>query len=228
MGARCPPQMPGFLPPSRQPWRRLLHLPPPPCSHGKGEEDPLTARVHGDDAFALGLSFNTEAPVAFKILRSSDLTHHLGVRRQSSASSVSSGARSPSAVPSPPGLSPLAVEASGLRGAGESGEQEEAGRTRVPPGLGAPVWLPSHPNQRQKSRAGGAWSHAPPTTPAQQLGSPKGVWTTGRQGGGSAGSQLLWAARPRPASESGDPPPDPPFCQRREPEAPARAPATGS
>lgn len=35
------------------------------------------ARVHGD-AFALGLSFNTEAPVACKIFRSSDLTHHLG------------------------------------------------------------------------------------------------------------------------------------------------------
>lgn len=34
------------------------------------------ARVHGD-ASALGLSFNTEAPAAFKIFRSSDLTHHL-------------------------------------------------------------------------------------------------------------------------------------------------------
>lgn len=76
-GGHVSTQMPAFLPPSRQPWRRLLHLPPPPCSHGEGEEDPLTARVHGD-AFALGLSFNTEALVAFKIFRSSDLTHHLG------------------------------------------------------------------------------------------------------------------------------------------------------
>lgn len=63
-GGHVSTPMPGFLPPSRQPQRRLLHLPPPPCSHGKGEEDPLTARVHGD-AFALGLSFDTEDPVAF-------------------------------------------------------------------------------------------------------------------------------------------------------------------
>lgn len=68
-----------------------------------------------------------------------------------------------------------------------------------------------------------------PTIAAQRLGSPKGVWTTGRQGGGSArGAGLRWTGRPHPGAASSDPPQDPPLGQRREPEAPARAPATGS
>lgn len=59
----CPPKcQASFLLPGN-PSAGSCTSPPPPCSHGK-EEDPLTARVH-DDAFALGLSFNTETPDAF-------------------------------------------------------------------------------------------------------------------------------------------------------------------
>lgn len=136
----CPPRCQvSFLLPGN-PGGRLLHLPPPPCSHGKGEEDPLTARVHGD-AFAPGLSFNTEALVPCKIFRSSDLTHHLGggggggekaVHRQLCILRCSLSLFL-SAFPSQSGLSPLALKASGLISAGESKEEEEeAGRTRSP------------------------------------------------------------------------------------------------
>lgn len=51
------------------------------------------------------------------------------------------------------------------------------------------------------------------------LRSPKGVWTTGRQGGGSASP---------PGLRSSDSPRDPPLGQRLEPEVSAPAPASGS
>lgn len=96
------------------------------------------------------------------------------------------------------------------------------------PGLGAPVLLPSDPNQRQKQ----GWRRLIARTPnysSPAAPEPKGGVDHREAGRGQrAESRLLWAARPRPASESSDPPPDPPFGQRREPEAPARAPATGS
>lgn len=132
-------------------------------------------------------------------------------------------------VPSPLllSLSVWAV-ASGLEGewansSGESREEEAAERTRAPGSIRSWDLTARQKRGRQRLLA------RTPTIAAQRLGSPKGVWTTGRQGGGSAlGAGLCWAARPRPASTSGDPPRDPPLGQRREPEAPARAPETSS
>ena len=133
--------------------------------------------------------------------------------------------------PQVPSLSLLSLSvwavASGLEGewANSSGEsrEEAAERTRAPGSVRSWDLTAGQKRGRQRLLA------RTPTIAAQRLGSPKGVWTTGRQGGGSVlGAGLCWAARPRPASTSGGPPRDPPLGQCREPEAPARAAETSS
>ena len=133
--------------------------------------------------------------------------------------------------PQVPSLSLLSLSvwavASGLEGewANSSGEsrEEAAERTRAPGSVRSWDLTAGQKRGRQRLLA------RTRTIAAQGLGSPKRVWTTGRQGGGSVlGAGLCWAARPRPASTSGGPPRDPPLGQCREPEAPARAPETSS
>lgn len=96
-------------------------------------------------------------------------------------------------------------------------------RTRAPRSC-----CPSDPNPGQKwgwqRLLGRTLNYSSPE--AQE---PKGGVDHREAGRGQrAGRQLCWAARPRPAWGSSDPPRDPPLGQHREPEAPARAPATGS
>lgn len=213
--------MPGFLPPSRQPRAGSCTSRPHPVPMAKERRTHLLLVFM---VMPLHWVFHSiRRP--WLLLKSSDLPTSLitwGVKRQSSASSVSSGALSPSAVPSQSGLQPLALKASGLMGAGERREEEEAGRTRCP-GLAA---------LGPQSEAEEGWQRVLARTPnysSLAAGAPKGGVDHREAGRGQcAGRRLLWAARPRPASESSDPPRDPPLGQRREPEAPARAPATGS
>ena len=117
--------------------------------------------------------------------------------------------------------------ASGLEGewANSSGESREEKAAESAGAWVRPLLGPDCPAEAGPAAPVGA--HPDYCSPAAR--EPKGVWTTGRQGGGSAlGAGLRGAARPRPASTSNDPPRDPPLGQRREPEAPARAPETSS
>lgn len=134
-GGRVSGAMPGCL--------QLPPLPPPACSHGKGEEDPLTARVHGD-AFALGLSFKTQDPAALGSSRPPGLTHHLGGEKAVQGQLRILRCSHPAAVPSRAGLQPPASGARGPARAGEGGGgggggsagQEEAGKMDPAPSLG--------------------------------------------------------------------------------------------
>lgn len=98
-----------------------------------------------------------------------------------------------------------------------------AGRTRAPRSR-----CPSHPNPGQKRDWQRLLTLAPNySSPAAR--EPKGGVDHREAGRGQrAGRRLRWAVRLRPASGSSDQPRDPPLGQRREPEAPARAPANGS
>lgn len=150
------------------------------------------------------------------LFKSCDLPTSLitwGVKRQSSARSVSSGALSPSAVrPSRTGLQPLALKASGLTGAGESREEEAAG------GHARSVLRPLGP----QCRAERGCQRRPARTPDYSV--PAAPEPKGGVDHGEAGRGQRVPARPREQP----PPRDPPLGQRREPEAPAWAPATGS
>lgn len=103
--------------------------------------------------------------------------------------------------PQVPSLSLLSLSvwavASGLEGewANSSGEsrEEAAERTRAPGSVRSWDLTAGQKRGRQRLLA------RTPTIAAQRLGSPKGVWTTGRQGGGSASS----ARRPRAAARPG-------------------------
>lgn len=96
-------QMTGFLPPFRQPQSRLLHLRLHPVPMAKERRTHLLLVFM---VMPLHWVFHSIRKPRL-LLKSSDLPTSLitwGVKRQSRASSVSSGALSPSAVPSQSGL----------------------------------------------------------------------------------------------------------------------------